>query len=75
MTKGEIAKNYYISGLNCAQAVVLAFEQEMGLDAKTLNKHIKSASQTLSKHPSQFGDEKLCKAVFTELSSQYAYFP
>ena len=31
MTKGEIAKKNFESGMNCAQAVALAFKDEMGL--------------------------------------------
>lgn len=34
-TKGEIAKQYFLDGYNCAQAVVLAFAQDFGLDKKT----------------------------------------
>ena len=40
MTKGEIAKNNYQSGMNCAQAVVLAFKEEIGLPELTLKKLI-----------------------------------
>lgn len=40
MTKGEIAKNNYQSGMNCAQAVVLAFKEEIGLSELTLKKLI-----------------------------------
>lgn len=39
MTKGELAKKLYQEGYNCAQAVVLAFKDEMGIsenDAKRL---------------------------------------
>ena len=35
MTKGEIAKLNFQSGLNCAQAVVLAFADRTGLDEHT----------------------------------------
>lgn len=31
MTKGEIAKNYFLEGYNCAQAVALAFKDEMNM--------------------------------------------
>ena len=31
MTKSEIAKNYFMQGYNCAQAVFLAFAKEEGL--------------------------------------------
>lgn len=34
-TKGEIAKQYFLDGYNCAQAVVLAFAEDFGLDKKT----------------------------------------
>ncbi len=37
-TKGEIAKEYFMNGYNCAQAVALAFETESGLDRDTLLK-------------------------------------
>ena len=29
--KGEIAKDYFLQGLNCCQAVVLAFKNEIGI--------------------------------------------
>ena len=32
MTKGELAKAYFMEGYNCAQAVTLAFAEEMGLE-------------------------------------------
>lgn len=35
MTKGELAKEYFESGYNCAQAVLLAFCEDFGLDKKT----------------------------------------
>ena len=40
MTKGEIAKRNFESGLNCAQAVLLAFKEEMGMDEMALKKLI-----------------------------------
>lgn len=36
MTKGEIAKNYFLSGKNCAQSVALAFKNELDLDEKKI---------------------------------------
>lgn len=33
--KGEIAENYFRNGLNCAQAVLAAFEEETGLSHET----------------------------------------
>ncbi len=33
--KGDLAKTYFLSGYNCAQAVLLAFSEETGLDEKT----------------------------------------
>ena len=36
--KGEIAKGYFLQGLNCCQAVVLAFKDEMGITEETLKK-------------------------------------
>lgn len=38
MTKGEIAKDYFEKGYNCAQAVALAFKDEIGLDEETIAK-------------------------------------
>ena len=38
MTKGEIAKNLYQNGLNCSQAVVLAFKEEINLPEQDLKK-------------------------------------
>lgn len=35
MTKGEIAKQNFESGYNCAQAVLLAFCDELGFDKRT----------------------------------------
>ena len=40
MNKGEIAKKNFELGFNCAQAVVLAFKEEMGMDELTLKKLI-----------------------------------
>lgn len=31
----ELAKSYFLEGYNCAQAVVLAFHEELGLDKET----------------------------------------
>ena len=36
MTKGELAKQYFTSGCNCAQAVVMAFSDEIDIDKDTL---------------------------------------
>ncbi len=36
MTKGELAREYFMKGFNCAQAVVLAFREEIGLGEETL---------------------------------------
>lgn len=36
MDKGEIALNNFKSGMNCAQAVTLAFKEEMGLTEQEL---------------------------------------
>lgn len=38
MTKGLIAKQNFETGLNCAQAVVLAFKDELGLSEEVLKK-------------------------------------
>ena len=40
MTKGEIAKKNFELGLNCAQAVLLAFKDEMDIDEVALKKLI-----------------------------------
>ena len=32
MDKRELAMNYFLEGYNCAQAIVLAFHEEAGLD-------------------------------------------
>lgn len=36
--KGEIAKSYFLQGLNCCQAVVLAFKDELGLSEEEIKK-------------------------------------
>ena len=36
--KGEIAKSYFLQGLNCCQAVVLAFKDELNLTEETIKK-------------------------------------
>ena len=36
MTKGDIAKQNFLSGLNCSQSVVLAFKDEIGLSEQDL---------------------------------------
>ena len=36
--KGEIAKNYFLQGLNCCQAVVLAFKDEIGITEDELKR-------------------------------------
>ncbi len=38
MNKSEIAKENFKKGLNCAQSVVLAFKDELGIDEDTLKK-------------------------------------
>lgn len=38
MTKGEIAENYFRQGYNCAQAVALAFCDEMNLSEEAVSK-------------------------------------
>ena len=40
MTKGELAKENFSKGMNCAQAVLLAFKDEIGLPEETLKKMI-----------------------------------
>lgn len=34
-TKGDIAKQYFLQGYNCSQAVLLAFAEDLGIDEKT----------------------------------------
>ncbi len=36
MTKRELAESYFVEGYNCTQSVVLAFEDEIGVDRNTL---------------------------------------
>lgn len=36
MTRGDTAKRLYLSGYNCTQSVVMAFEDMLGYDAKTV---------------------------------------
>ncbi len=38
MTKGQLAKNYFTSGLNCAQAVALSFKEQMNLSEEQIEK-------------------------------------
>ena len=38
MTKGEIAKQNFLTGMNCAQAVVLAFKDELNIPYGQLKK-------------------------------------
>ena len=38
MNKGLIAKENFLTGMNCSQAVVLAFKDELGFDEETLKK-------------------------------------
>lgn len=40
MTKGEIAKEYFLKGLNCAQAVALAFCDELKKDEEEIRKAV-----------------------------------
>ena len=40
MTKGELAKNIFQSGRNCAQSVALAFKDELGLTEEQISKLI-----------------------------------
>lgn len=35
MTKGEIAKQYFLQGYNCSQSVLLAFCDDLGIDEQT----------------------------------------
>ena len=42
MTHGEKAKAYFEQGYNCAQAVTLAFAEEMGLDKESAAKMVSS---------------------------------
>ena len=38
MTKGDLAKEYFLSGKNCSTSVVLAFKDELKVDEETLKK-------------------------------------
>lgn len=38
MTKGEKAKNFFLSGCNCAQAVAAAFSDEIGMNEEFVKK-------------------------------------
>lgn len=38
MTKGETAKNLFMSGCNCSQAVAAAFSDEIGMDEELVKK-------------------------------------
>lgn len=38
MTKGELAKNYFLSGYNCSTSVVMAFKEEIGLSTEVIEK-------------------------------------
>lgn len=38
MTKGDIAKEYFLTGKNCSTSVVLAFQEELKVDEDTLKK-------------------------------------
>lgn len=38
MNRGEIAKEYFLKGYNCSQAVVLSFKDKLNLDESTLLK-------------------------------------
>lgn len=34
-TKGDLAKQYFLEGYNCSQAVLLAFAEDLGIEKKT----------------------------------------
>lgn len=36
MTKGEVAKSYFLAGKTCSQAVMLAFREEIGLNEELI---------------------------------------
>lgn len=38
MTKGDLAKQYFLSGNNCSNSVILSFKEEMGLEESALKK-------------------------------------
>ena len=38
MNKGELAREYFTSGVNCAQAVALAFKDELGMSEEQIKK-------------------------------------
>jgi len=37
MTKGEVAKNNFLLGMTCSEAVATAFSEEIGIDRETLS--------------------------------------
>lgn len=39
-SKGELAREYFLQGYNCAQAVSMAFSEEMNLEADTVAKMV-----------------------------------
>lgn len=39
-SKGELAREYFLKGYNCAQAVGMAFSEEMNLEADTVAKMV-----------------------------------
>ena len=39
-SKGELAREYFLQGYNCAQAVGMAFSEEMNLEADTVAKMV-----------------------------------
>lgn len=36
MTRGELAKNYFLGGFNCTQAVLMAFKDDLSVSEETL---------------------------------------
>jgi len=44
MTKRELAESYFLKGYTCAQAVVLAFADEIGKDGNAIKTLVKAAS-------------------------------
>ena len=42
MNKGEIAKDYFTQGYNCAQAVAMAFAPEMNMEPEVVARMVSS---------------------------------
>ena len=59
----ELAKSYFLKGYNCAQSVVLAFHEELGLD-----------EETAARMASAFGGGMAACAKSAEPSAECSWF-